>query len=290
MAVKGTSPRTGLPEEERWAELAFRGDDIVISTPMKSGTTWAQMICAILVFQTPELPRPLPVLSPWVDDLRVPQDDMFADLAAQRHRRFLKTHTPLEHLSGADGVKFLVVGRDPLDRAVSLYHQIGNVVTPAESATPPLVEWLRAWCHADAPATGQQSDVDRMIRADFARTIWHLYGAWLRRDDPDVLLVRYEDLVADLAGQMRRIAAWLDIAVPEDVWPDLVEAATFDNMKKNAPALAPLVGDLKDPSAFFYRGTSGAARDCSPTTTSRPTGRWSRSWPGRSSSRGYTTS
>jgi aryl sulfotransferase len=32
---------------------------------------------------------------------------------------------------------------------------------------------------------------------------------------------------ATLAGEMRRIAVGLDIDVPEELWPTLVEAATF---------------------------------------------------------------
>ena len=40
----------------RWLGFPFRDGDIVISTRSKSGTTWVQMICALLIFQTPELP------------------------------------------------------------------------------------------------------------------------------------------------------------------------------------------------------------------------------------------
>ena len=49
------------PDEDsaRWNEFAFRPGDIVISTRSKSGTTWVQMICALLVFQRADLPAPL---------------------------------------------------------------------------------------------------------------------------------------------------------------------------------------------------------------------------------------
>ena len=54
------------PDEDsgRWLDFEYRDGDIVISTCSKSGTTWVQMICALLVFQTPELPAPLGELSP----------------------------------------------------------------------------------------------------------------------------------------------------------------------------------------------------------------------------------
>ena len=65
----------------RWAEFPFRPGDIVISTRSKHGTTWMQMICALLVFQTPDLPAPLGDLSPWVDRL-----DSAAGRAVRRPR------------------------------------------------------------------------------------------------------------------------------------------------------------------------------------------------------------
>ena len=59
--------RTWLADSRRWDGFEFRAGDIVISTPSKCGTTWMQMICALLVFRDPELPRPLTELSPWLD-------------------------------------------------------------------------------------------------------------------------------------------------------------------------------------------------------------------------------
>ena len=114
-------------DSARWLDFAFRDDDIVISTRSKSGTTWVQMICALLILQTPDLPRPLAELSPWLDWLVVPKDKLFADLEAQRLRRFIKTHTPLDGLPIDDRVTYIVVARHPLDAAVSLYHQSGNI-------------------------------------------------------------------------------------------------------------------------------------------------------------------
>ena len=45
--------RCGLTDSSRWREFQLRPDDIVISVPSKCGTTWMQMICALLIFQTP---------------------------------------------------------------------------------------------------------------------------------------------------------------------------------------------------------------------------------------------
>ena len=57
---------SGDEDGARWLDFDFRDDDIVISTRSKSGTTWSHMICALLILETPDLPRPLAELSPWL--------------------------------------------------------------------------------------------------------------------------------------------------------------------------------------------------------------------------------
>jgi len=68
---------------------------------------------------------------------------------------------------------------------------------------------------------------------------------------PVVLLVHYDDLAADLGGEMRRLAGILGISVPPDVWPSLGQAPTFEAMRAQAAPQAPdPAGVLKDPAAF----------------------------------------
>ena len=85
-------------DSTRWEGFSFREGDIVVTTPPKCGTTWTQMICGLLIFQKPELPAPLAELSPWLDMLTRPREEVFAQLQAQTHRRFIKSHTPLDGL------------------------------------------------------------------------------------------------------------------------------------------------------------------------------------------------
>ena len=94
-------------DSARWEGFELRPDDIVISTPPKCGTTWTQMICALLVFQEPELPDRLAAISPWLDMVTRPRTQVVAELAAQTHRRFIKSHTPLDGLPLAERVRSL---------------------------------------------------------------------------------------------------------------------------------------------------------------------------------------
>jgi hypothetical protein len=249
----------------RWLEFVFRPGDIVISTRSKSGTTWMQMICALLVFRTPDLPLPLAELSPWLDWLGTPQHDVYRQLAAQNHRRFIKTHTPLDGLPLDERATFIVVARHPLDMAVSLYHQGDNLdreriseLTGAPVVQDPsrgdLRSWLLRWIAWDGDRAGRLDSLPGVL--------WHLTDAWSRRSDANVVLVHYDDLIADLPAEMKKLAARLGFAIEPELIEQLASAATFEAMKANSDVLAPdLAGVLKDRARFFRRGASGSAAE-----------------------------
>jgi aryl sulfotransferase len=260
--------RSDDEDSARWLGFPFRQGDIVVSTRSRSGTTWMQMICALLVFQTDDLPAPLGKLSPWLDRLGVPRDELFARLAAQTHRRFIKTHTPLDGLSLDPGVTYVVVGRHPLDMAVSLYHHGNNLnrarlhqptggnqpeVEERDAVPRPgLVEWLRSWIAWDG------SPAERLD--SLPGVMWHLSDAWARRREGNVALVHYDDLLEDREGEMRRLADRLHLVVAEDRWPGLVHAAGFQSMRAQADRL--ITGSVvKDRAEFFRRGSSGAGAE-----------------------------
>ena len=263
------SPRRYQSHDEdsaRWVGFPYRDDDIVISTRSKTGTTWVQMICALLIFQQPRLPAPIAQLSPWLDHLIASRDQVFAQLAAQQHRRFIKTHTPLDGIPLDPRVTYLITARHPLDVAVSLYHHSGNIdrarlrqligrpePAPPPPPPPPLHDWLLGWIADDHDPAERLDSLPGLM--------WHLSDAWARRGQPNILLVHYDNLSADLAGQMRWLADRLGITVPGHVWPALVRAATFESMSGDADRNVPTAGLLKSNAAFFRRGRSGAGHE-----------------------------
>jgi len=274
----GSTRYRGLAyDSARWEHFELRAGDVVISTPPKCGTTWTQMICALLVFQEPDLPAPLATLSPWIDMLLRPRREVFADLGAQRHRRFIKTHTPLDGLPVRPDVTYVCTGRDPRDVAVSLDHHLDNfdvglalerraAVAAADGLDPAALlpprdrpsdrlERFWRWVDDETPVTESGSTL--------RYTLHHLRSFWDAPDELDVVLLHYDDLAGDLAGAMRRLADHLGIAVPEELWPRLVRAATFDEMRARSEVTAPGAdrGQWKDPTAFFRKGTSGQWRE-----------------------------
>lgn len=260
-------------DSARWDGFPFRDGDIVVSTRSKHGTTWVQYLCLLLVRGGPDLPQPLAELSPWLDRLGTPREEVIARLEGQPHRRVIKTHTPLDGVPLDPRATYVVVARHPLDAAVSLYHQSFHNLdrarmrelagaSPSQDRSPEarprpdapaLRDWLAGWIADDtAPADGLDG---------LGGVFHHVGDAWQRRGQPNVVLVHYADLQADLDGALRRLADRLAIGVPDRAWPSLVEAATFPAMRARAADLVPdRSGVIRDPRQFFREGRSGAGR------------------------------
>jgi len=246
-----------------WNELRFRDDDIVIATYAKSGTTWMQqMIGQMLLGPDPELS--VAEMSPWLD-LRVPPKAVKLPLVeAQTHRRFLKTHLPVDALVVSPRAKYLYIGRDGRDVVCSLYNHHANANrtwyealndTPGRVGPPigpppaDLRDYWRDWLHRDG------------------HPFWPFWenvrSWWAIRALPNVRFVHFASLKRDMAGEMRRIADFLGISVRDAAWPRLVEYCSFDWMKRNATRSVPLGGAFWDAGAevFIHKGVNGRWRD-----------------------------
>ncbi len=262
---------TWYSDSRRWQGYRPRADDVVIATAWKCGTTWTQQIVGLLIFGSPE-PRPVHDLSPWIDcRFLMPVDEMYALLETQTHRRFLKSHLPFDGLPHYDEVKYIHVARDGRDLCMSAWNHHGALST----ASIERISASAADTHGPFPAC--PDDPRRYWRDWLTRGVlegesdgypdlsfFNLEATfWRERHRDNLLLVHFNDLKADLEGEMRRIAAFLSIELPESVWPALVDAATFDTMKKNGAMLMPRMQTAFEGGTdrFLFKGTNGRWRD-----------------------------
>ncbi|OYW39164.1 MAG: sulfotransferase [Hydrogenophilales bacterium 12-61-10] len=246
-----------------WNDLAFRDDDIVIATYAKSGTTWMQQIVAQMLHGgDPDLA--VAELSPWLD-LRVPPKAVkLPQVEAQTGRRILKTHLPVDALVFSPRAKYLYIGRDGRDVVWSLYNHHANANAAwyqALNDTPGRVG------PAIGPPPTDIRDYWRDWLAQDGHPFWPFWdnvrGWWAVRELPNVQFVHFNDLKRDLPGEMRRIAAFLEIPLDEARWDAIVEYCSFDWMKKNAVKSVPLGGAFWDGGAetFINKGTNGRWAD-----------------------------
>lgn len=246
-----------------WNDFRFRDDDIIVATYGKSGTTWTQQILAqMLLGPDPELA--VAEMSPWLD-LRVPpKAEKLPMVEAQRHRRFLKTHLPVDALVFSPRAKYIYLGRDGRDVVWSMYNHHANANQlwyAALNDTPGLV---------GPPIERPPEDIRAYWREWMDRDgypfwpFWDNVRSWWQvRHLPNVLLVHFANLKRDLPGQMRRIAGFLDIDVDDADWPAIEAYCSFDWMKRHATRSVPLGGAFWDAGAqlFIHRGENGRWKD-----------------------------
>ena len=245
-----------------WDDFQFRDDDVVVATYAKSGTTWTQQIVAQLIFQgDPDVA--VSQISPWWDMTIIPPEvrDM---VNAQTHRRVVKTHLPADALMMSPRAKYIYVARDGRDVVWSAYNHHtgfrpeaydmfnnmpGLVGEPFPRPDPDIRSYFRAWLEKDGWPWW---------------SFWENTATWWAlRDLPNVKLVHFSRLKADLEGEMRAIAEFLDIQLPETVWPQAIRHCTFEHMKTHAPQYAPLGGMPWEGGAdtFINKGVNGRWRD-----------------------------
>jgi aryl sulfotransferase len=86
---------------------------------------------------------------------------------------------------------------------------------------------------------------------------------WAIRHLPNVLVLHFADLKRDLPGQIRNIAAFLDISLDEATFQAAVRHSSFAHMKAHAERHAPNRGRYYagGAKAFIHKGTNGRWRD-----------------------------
>jgi aryl sulfotransferase len=259
--------RTWMIDSRRWDGYRPRAGDVVVATYPKCGTTWMQQIVVLLIFQSPE-PRSINDIAPWLERrLEGPPEPLFATLLAQTHRRSLKTHLPFDGLPIHDEVNYIHVARDGRDACLSYHNQVTRFRPETRAALDrigiedetlrrpyPVIpqdagDYFHMWL-SEGVVGGAGDGTPYLSYFDLERTYWD------QRHRRNLLMVHYRDLKADLPGEMRRVARFLDIEVSEAIFPELVKAATFEEMRRVGDQLMPRVLKTFEGGAerFFYKG------------------------------------
>jgi aryl sulfotransferase len=252
--------RNVVSDNRRWQQFSHRPGDIFVCTPPKCGTTWTQTIVAALLFPSGDVPSRVMEVAPWIDARFNPLDEIIARLEAQEHRRSVKTHTPADGIPWYPTGSYIVVGRDGRDAFMSFLNHMRYM-------RPEVGMDLAASAAEEGIDLGAMPSIDDE-HAFFAEWLEvgmlfeHIKTFWDHRGEPNVLFVHYDDLTADLEGEMRRIAAFLELDIDEELWPGMVERCTFTSMKSRPDEIAEFdrlfVGGA---DTFLYKGTNGRWRD-----------------------------
>jgi aryl sulfotransferase len=246
-----------------WNEYRYRENDIIINAYSKSGTTWVQQIVAQLLWKGAEHII-LSELSPWIDCRFPSKEERLEIVNRQTHRRFLKSHLPADTLIFSPKAKYLYIGRDGRDVVWSLYNHhrnfkkdvIESIDSVPERTGPPLGEasasviaYFRDWLTRDGYPWWPYWE--------------HILSWWKIKDLPYVKLIHFSNLKKDMPGEIRQIAAFLDIGINETNWAAILEHCSFKYMKAHATECVPFGGDIFAGGAksFMNKGVNGRWND-----------------------------
>jgi aryl sulfotransferase len=265
--------RSYIFDSRNWDGFAPRPGDVVISTSYKSGTTWMQNIVLRLVFRHPPRP-PVSAVSPWLDRVHDDRAAVLAGLKAQRHRRIVKSHLPLDALPYHPELRYVVVVRDPRDVFMSFWnHYSGYSDAYFERMNAgPLVGPPMPRCPDDIHALwplwiGQGWFPWESEGWPHSGNLYHTASWWQFRHLPNILFVHFADLLAALPEEVGRLAHFLDVPLTPAEAAALAAEVRFDALRSNAAAAAPMPEERADLvwkdglRTFFHRGTNGRWRE-----------------------------
>lgn len=252
--------RTAVFDNSRWENFESRTGDVFICTPPKCGTTWTQTIVANLIRPEGDFPAPIMQLSPWIEAVFVPVEDMLSSLNAQTHRRVMKSHTAADGIPWFADAKYIFVGRDGRDAFMSMCnhrermkkHNVAMLNAQAAAAGIPQMPAYDGDPHTFLTIWLENEDHFFNIVATY----------WARRSQENLLLVHFHDLKNDLPGETRRIADFLNIEVSEQQFTAVLERSSFEYMRSHPE----MVGDFDimfegGIKGFIFKGTNGRWRE-----------------------------
>jgi aryl sulfotransferase len=247
--------------------IEWRDGDIVISVPVKSGTTWTMNIVHQLREGGDRDFADVYAEVPWIEFVPGPRatvEELVARLDAMpnERRRAFKTHSPPPAVpyhapgSGKD-VKYVVVVRNPDEALVSLH---------------PFIE-----AHSDALFDLWKIPREALVKPDFTTffaevanpgfvgMIFEFVASWWPlRHEPNVLFMHFSDMKRDHEGSVRKISDFLDFEPEPGQWPTILECTSFAWMKAHQEKFeAHTVGEVQvlNEGAMIRKGKVGAAKE-----------------------------
>ena len=205
----------------------------------------------MLILSSPDFEGRLTDISPWFDAELESLDVCVANLEAQQHRRFIKTHTPLDGIPYYAWGTYLVVYRVPRDVYFSIRNHLLNMREPPDIAqlAPDPRDGFRAWLNESfRPGVGEQRSLEAVV---YHYTSFKRFGHL-----SNMHFFHYADMQRSLGEAVARIASLLALELTEEKLEALCQNLSFSSMKKNAGVFAPAAGKpyFKSDSSFFSSG------------------------------------
>lgn len=215
-----------------------RGDDIFVVTFPKSGSTLMQMMLYQLTTDgSMDFPH-IEMVSPWFERHLSKDNHEFLDLLPSP--RVFKSH--LYYSDIPHHGKCIYVARDVRDVAVSAYHHHRLMTGMEASLTNFLGQFIKD-------------------RSGFGSWFEHIKSWWPHRNDPNVLFLRFEEVVADLPAAIVKVANFLGIGIDGVDLSRIQRRCSLSFMKENWEKFDPRLSQFNSVNEeFIRRGKGGGGR------------------------------
>ncbi len=192
-----------------YLDYKARPVDIFIGTYPRSGTTWMQMILYQLTTDGEMNIGHIAEVCPWFERAAVNR----RDLEKLPSPRIFKSHLPYLFTPKRKG-KYIYVARNGKDVAVSFFNFYKSHFRYRHGFDRFFEDFLRGW-------------------VVYGSWFQHVRGWWRHRNRPNVLFLRYEDMIADLEGAIGKIIDFCGFHVPPEQMPRILDRCAFAYMKRH---------------------------------------------------------
>lgn len=205
----------------------YEPGDVFISGYPKSGNTWLQTLMAGVLYGVDVQRTPIRLIIDMIPDSHEPYYRRYATPT------IFKTHS----LPDPQFKRVINIVRDGRDAMVSYYH---------------FQEGL-----------GKSSKWEHLIEHGTAFGLWHNHvEEWLANPfEAEIIVVRYEDLLAQPLVEMKRIRKFLSLDVDDLKLQDAIEKASFNKMQKSEAIFGMGNEQFSSSHSFVRSGQSGNHKD-----------------------------
>ncbi len=185
---------------------------------------------------------------PWVDGPFITRETLTQLVGQAREaglRLIYKTHLEPNAIPAIGGARMIIVGRPPADVAVSLWDYFTGIKDYGFGVHDEAAGRHR-WNFGRFPRPADYASTDAFFRQwvrrrgfPFVDLVSIYRQAWSLRDRDDVLLLHYNEIIADLAGAVRRIAAFEGVTLTPERVREIAALCDFEAMRRQRDTIAP---------------------------------------------------
>jgi hypothetical protein len=226
-------------------EFVAKDGDVFVVTYPRSGTTWTEQMVHLLVNNGEQGEQRITDAVPWVETLPHRPNGMHEFLKTLPPRRLFTSHLPYQLMPPRNNTtaKIVYVARNPKDVATSTYFHNQSKV-------------------------GYEGTWDEHFQLFLTKDVGfgpyfdHVLPWWeASQHDKNILFLKYEDMKNDHAGNVARIASFLDLQADSQLIDKVVALSSFKSMSSGDSTNFTWVPQREGVPTHFRKGDIGDWRN-----------------------------